>query len=76
MKPPPVAPPLRPNTGPREGSRRAPHARLPNLFNPSTNPIDTVVFPSPYFVGDVAVTRISFFLSLGILGSILALYFP
>ena len=56
-EPPPAAPPLIPKTGPKEGSRRTTTAFFPNLFNPSFNPIEVVVFPSPAGVGVMAVTR-------------------
>ena len=79
--PPPVAPPLIPNTGPKDGSLNAATAFFPILFKPSTNPIETVVFPSPNGVGFIEVTKISFpsFFSFNFsnkLKSILALYFP
>ena len=80
-KPPPVAPPLRPKTGPIEGSLKASIALTPILAKPSVKAIDIVVFPSPVLVGVMAVTKTSFpsFLSLSsskIERSILALYFP
>ena len=59
--PPPAAPPLIPNTGPNEGSLNTTVACSPILFNPSTSPIDTVVFPSPAGVGVMAVTKIRLF---------------
>ena len=47
LAPPPVAPPLRPKTGPIDGCRSARTARLPILRSPWARPIDVVVFPSP-----------------------------
>lgn len=66
--PPPVAPPLIPNTGPREGSRSATTVREPataagasawpaSMFSPSARPTVTVVLPSPAGVGLMPVTR-------------------
>ncbi len=57
--PPPVAPPLRPKTGPIDGCRRARTDFLPILRSPWARPIDVVVFPSPAGVGVIAETRIS-----------------
>ncbi len=57
--PPPVAPPLRPKTGPIDGCRSARHARLPIRARPWARPIEVVVFPSPAGVGVIAETRIS-----------------
>ena len=48
-----------PKHGPSEGSRRASTARLPILFMPSANPMETVVLPIPALVEDIAVTRMS-----------------
>ena len=64
--PPPAAPPLTPNTGPKDGSRRATITLLPSLCIPSARPTVVVVLPSPAGVGLIAVTRINFpsFLSL------------
>ena len=59
-QPPPVAPPLRPNTGPRDGSRRANTVFFPRADRLSASPMLVVVFPSPAAVGLMAVTRISF----------------
>ena len=78
--PPPVAPPLIPNTGPREGSRSTTVVFFPRRFNPSESPMETVVFPSPAGVGEMADTRISLlwallFWSISFRG-IFALYFP
>ena len=50
---------LRPNTGPRDGSRRATTDRLPIFRSPSARPTVVVVFPSPAGVGVMAVTRMS-----------------
>ena len=78
--PPPVAPPLIPNTGPRDGSRSTTVVFFPSLFNPSERPMETVVFPSPAGVGEMADTRINllwapFFSSMKERGSF-ALYLP
>ncbi len=59
LAPPPVAPPLRPKTGPIEGCRNARHASFPILRSPWASPIEVVVFPSPAGVGVIAETRIS-----------------
>tara|TARA_B100000242_G_scaffold84946_1_gene56697 strand:+ start:3662 stop:3907 length:246 start_codon:yes stop_codon:yes gene_type:complete len=58
--PPPAAPPFIPNEGPRLGSLKHTIDFLPILFNPSDNPTDVVVFPSPAGVGEIAVTKINF----------------
>ena len=60
LMPPPVAPPLRPNTGPIDGCRSASATVWPIFFNPCARPIDIVVLPSPAGVGVIADTRISF----------------
>ena len=78
--PPPVAPPLIPNTGPKEGSRSTTVVFLPIRFNPSVSPIETVVLPSPAGVGEIADTRIRCFPcifcgSMRLSGNF-ALYFP
>ena len=78
--PPPVAPPLIPKTGPKEGSRSTTVVFLPMRFKPSVRPIETVVFPSPAGVGEMADTKIkcfsrSRFSSIKERGN-LALYFP
>jgi hypothetical protein len=57
--PPPVAPPLRPNTGPIEGWRSASTARWPSRAGRRPGPPAVVVLPSPAGVGVMAVTRIS-----------------
>ena len=56
-QPPPVAPPFRPNTGPKDGSRRAAMTLQPMRRRPSVRPMATVVLPSPSEVGLMAVTR-------------------
>ena len=58
-QPPPAAPPLMPNTGPNEGSRRTTVVCLPIRFMPCVKPIDIVVLPSPAGVGEMAETKIS-----------------
>ncbi len=62
--PPPVAPPLIPNTGPKDGSLKAKIDFFPMVLNPSATAMDIVVFPSPNGVGLTAVTKISFPFSL------------
>ena len=57
--PPPAAPPLTPNTGPREGSLNATNTFLPNFCKPSATPIVVVVLPSPAGVGLIAVVNIN-----------------
>ncbi len=57
--PPPAAPPFMPNTGPKEGSRRATTTSLPMRFSPSASPMVVVVLPSPAGVGVMAVTSTS-----------------
>ncbi len=74
--PPPAAPPLMPNTGPRDGSLKARHTFLPSLDMPSASPIETVVFPSPPAVGFIAVTNTSLDFGSVLSKFILALYFP
>ena len=58
-RPPPVAPPLAPNTGPTDGSRSAITVFLPMRLSASPRPIVVVVLPSPAGVGLIAVTRTS-----------------
>ncbi len=58
-KPPPVAPPFIPKTGPKEGSLKQPIVLFPIRFNPSVNPIEIVVLPSPNGVGVIALTKTS-----------------
>ena len=66
-----------PNTGPKEGSRKARQALFPILESPSASPMETVVFPSPEEVGLIAVTKISLAFRLASLGKeIFALYLP
>src|SRR3954447_8001868 len=60
VMPPPAAPPLMPNTGPSDGSRRHATGRLPIAPSPWVRPTSVVVFPSPAFVGVMPVTQISF----------------
>ena len=74
--PPPVAPPLMPNTGPSDGSRSARHTLLPIFAMPSARPIDVVVLPSPSAVGLIAVTKMSLPPFEETTGSIFALYLP
>ena len=79
--PPPVAPPLIPKTGPKEGSLNAKIDFFPILERPSAIAIETVVFPSPKGVGFIAVTKINLpsFLFLNFSYTeleILALYLP
>jgi hypothetical protein len=59
LAPPPVAPPLRPKTGPIDGWRSASADRLPIRRNACARPIDVVVLPSPAGVGVIAETRIN-----------------
>ena len=74
--PPPTAPPFKPNTGPREGSRKASTLLPPRYLIASASPIDMVVFPSPALVGFIALTSISLpFCEDGFL-LILAIYLP
>ena len=49
--PPPAAPPLIPNTGPSDGSRRHATGFLPIAPRPWVSPTSVVVLPSPAFVG-------------------------
>ena len=77
--PPPAAPPLMPNTGPKEGSRSATTTFLFKRFMPSANPMVVVVLPSPAGVGVMAVTRTSLPSSFSLFiteRSIFALYLP
>ena len=57
--PPPVAPPFTPNTGPKEGSRKAMTAFFPILCIAWPKPVVVVVLPSPAGVGLMAVTKIN-----------------
>ena len=76
--PPPVPPPLCPNTGPKDGCLIVSATFLFNLPNPWVNPIAVVDLPSPRGVGVIAVTTTNFaFLFLSMFSSgILALNFP
>ena len=58
--PPPAAPPLMPNTGPSDGSRRQSTGRFPILPRPWVSETEVVVLPSPALVGVIAVTQTSF----------------
>ena len=58
-RPPPVAPPFMPKTGPSDGSRSATTAFSPRRLRASAKPMAVVVFPSPAFVGVTAVTMIN-----------------
>ena len=58
-KPPPHAPPLMPKHGPSEGSRRHATERLPMRIIASLRPMVVLVFPTPFAVGVMAVTRMS-----------------
>ena len=49
-----------PNTGPIDGSRRHSMTSLPITPMPCVSEIEVVVFPSPAFVGVMAVVMISF----------------
>lgn len=51
---------LTPKTGPKEGSRKAIAEFLFLILKASPKPTETVVFPSPADVGEMAVTKISF----------------
>ena len=55
----PTAPPLIPQTGPKEGSLKQASELTPILRKPSCKPIVVVVLPSPAFVGVIAVTKTS-----------------
>ena len=59
VMPPPAAPPLMPNTGPSDGSRRHATGRLPMWPRPWVRPTSVVVLPSPAFVGVMPVTHTS-----------------
>ena len=58
-RPPPVAPPFIPKTGPSDGSRSAIIAFLPMRLSASPRPTVVVVLPSPAGVGLIAVTSTS-----------------
>ena len=53
--------------GPKLGSRRQTILFFPILHNPSFNPTEVVVLPSPAGVGVIAVTNISLDLFFGIM---------
>ena len=55
-RPPPVPPPLCPNTGPKDGCRSVRATLLPMRASPWVRPTATVVLPSPAGVGVMAVT--------------------
>ncbi len=81
--PPPVAPPLIPKQGPRDGSRKDKQAFLPSLVKASAKPMETVDLPSPALVGVMAVTKtredvvgISFGRVAKVVREIFALYLP
>ena len=57
VMPPPAAPPLMPNTGPSEGSRRHRSGSLPICPRPWVSPTAVVVLPSPAFVGVTPATQ-------------------
>ena len=59
VMPPPAAPPLMPNTGPSDGSRRHATGRLPMWPRPWVSPTSVVVLPSPALVGVMPVTQTS-----------------
>ncbi len=58
--PAPAAPPLIPNTGPSEASRRQSTGLRPMAPSPCVSDTAVVVLPSPNFVGVIAVTQTSF----------------
>jgi hypothetical protein len=57
--PPPVPPPLTPNTGPIDGSRRHSITFFSILPSPCVSAMLVVVLPSPALVGVMAVTMTS-----------------
>ena len=59
-RPAPAAPPLIPNTGPSDASRRQSTGLRPIAPRPCVSETAVVVFPSPNFVGVIAVTQTSF----------------
>ena len=59
VRPPPAAPPLMPNTGPSDASRRQATGFLPITPSPWVSPTSVVVLPSPALVGVMPVTQIS-----------------
>ena len=60
VMPPPAAPPLMPNTGPSDGSRRHAIGDLPMWPSPWVSPTSVVVLPSPAFVGLIPATHTIF----------------
>src|SRR6266480_4101517 len=58
--PAPAAPPLIPNTGPSDASRRQSTGLRPIAPRPCVSETDVVVLPSPNLVGVIAVTQTSF----------------
>ena len=60
VMPPPAAPPLIPNTGPTDASRRHATGFLPMTPRPWVRPTSVVVLPSPAFVGVIPVTHTTF----------------
>src|ERR687895_1114909 len=56
-RPPPAAPPLMPNTGPRDGSRRHSSGSLPIAPRPWVSDTAVVVLPSPALVGVTPATQ-------------------
>src|ERR687896_438553 len=56
-RPPPAAPPLIPNTGPSEGSRRQSSGSLPIAPRPWVSETAVVVLPSPALVGVTPATQ-------------------
>ena len=58
--PPPVPPPLWPNTGPSDGCLMVNTGFLPIFASPCVRPTAVVDLPSPAGVGVIAVTTISF----------------
>ena len=57
VRPPPAAPPLIPNTGPSDASRRHATGFLPITPSPWVSPTSVVVLPSPALVGVIPVTH-------------------
>ena len=57
--PPPAAPPLIPNTGPSDGSRRHRTGVRPIAPSPSVSDTAVVVLPSPARVGVIPATHTS-----------------
>ena len=59
VMPPPAAPPLMPNTGPSDGSRRQSSGSLPIFPRPWVSDTAVVVLPSPALVGVTPATQTS-----------------